>query len=483
MADSRELQILVTAKDETSKSLGNIKGKLEDMKPAFQKMAVAGTVAFGTITTAVGLSIKAFQKQEQIETKLAHVMKQTTNASDAQIQSLKDQASQLQSLGVIGDETTMALQAQLSTFMLSTDTIKTMTPAILDMIVAEKGVNATSEDMISFANAFGMAMEGNYGALTKRGFKLDEATKQMIENGTETQKAQAITGYLTSTYDGMNEAMRATSAGGMSAMKNSFGDLQEAIGKAFLPILERLLPKITEIIDKTIKWSQENPELLSKIILIGGAVSALVAGLGMLGLVMPMIIAGFALLISPVGLVVIGIGLVTVAILLLMKNWDALQVRFNEGVDVITAKIKGFQKMMTDVWSNTWNSAGSLVDSIFAGIKSTVTSSINWIISKINGFIEKANAIIRAGNVIPGVNLPTFPTIPMLAKGGIVNKPTLAMIGEAGPEAVVPLNKKNSGMGGGLTIIVNGDISGQDLIEKVSNGIMNNLRNNTQLAF
>ena len=49
--------------------------------------------------------------------------------------------------------------------------------------------------------------------------------------------------------------------------------------------------------------------------------------------------------------------------------------------------------------------------------------------------------------------------IPLLAKGGIVNSPTLAMIGEDGPEAVVPLNRKNNpdgiGLGGGMTVNIN----------------------------
>jgi hypothetical protein len=50
------------------------------------------------------------------------------------------------------------------------------------------------------------------------------------------------------------------------------------------------------------------------------------------------------------------------------------------------------------------------------------------------------------------------PKIPMLAQGGIVTGPTLAMIGEAGPEAVVPLDRYRDGMGGGnnITINVNG---------------------------
>ena len=49
----------------------------------------------------------------------------------------------------------------------------------------------------------------------------------------------------------------------------------------------------------------------------------------------------------------------------------------------------------------------------------------------------------------------------MLADGGIVNSPTLAMIGEAGPEAVIPLTGKNAGMGlGGGGITVNINVSG-----------------------
>jgi TP901 family phage tail tape measure protein len=45
--------------------------------------------------------------------------------------------------------------------------------------------------------------------------------------------------------------------------------------------------------------------------------------------------------------------------------------------------------------------------------------------------------------------------VPALAAGGIVTKPTLALIGEAGPEAVVPLNRKNTPMGGTYNITVN----------------------------
>ena len=75
----------------------------------------------------------------------------------------------------------------------------------------------------------------------------------------------------------------------------------------------------------------------------------------------------------------------------------------------------------------------------------------------------------RGENNIPGV--------PFLAEGGVVKKPTLAMIGESGPEAVVPLNKAG-GMGGGLTVIVNGDVSGEELIEKIKSSLINELGEN-----
>ena len=61
---------------------------------------------------------------------------------------------------------------------------------------------------------------------------------------------------------------------------------------------------------------------------------------------------------------------------------------------------------------------------------------------------------------VPGLGGKGFsmPDIPMLANGGIVTSPTLAMIGERGPEAVIPLTGPNAGggMGSNITINVNG---------------------------
>lgn len=65
----------------------------------------------------------------------------------------------------------------------------------------------------------------------------------------------------------------------------------------------------------------------------------------------------------------------------------------------------------------------------------------------VDGFKLIINGIIDLVNRIPGIN------VTKLAEGGIVTKPTFAMIGEAGPEAVIPLNK--GGLGNTINITIN----------------------------
>jgi hypothetical protein len=83
-------------------------------------------------------------------------------------------------------------------------------------------------------------------------------------------------------------------------------------------------------------------------------------------------------------------------------------------------------------------------------------------------------------NWVPGIGGKGFdvPDIPMLAEGGIVNSATLAMIGESGPEAVIPLSKLG-GMGGGSNITVNVTSANPD---DVVAALQRWVRNNGSLA-
>lgn len=95
-------------------------------------------------------------------------------------------------------------------------------------------------------------------------------------------------------------------------------------------------------------------------------------------------------------------------------------------------------------------------EAIAAGLKMILAGNIPMGIAllAIGGITLGVSAGVRAGGGGggggSGVEMPR-----MMASGGIVTRPTLAMIGEAGPEAVVPLGR---GGGGGTTIIVQGSI-------------------------
>jgi phage-related protein len=152
------------------------------------------------------------------------------------------------------------------------------------------------------------------------------------------------------------------------------------------------------------------------------------------------------------------------AILFIKDNWDT-----------IWNGIQTTFKTVTDALVSTFQSVKGTILGIWDGMVSGIKGGINSVIGAINLFIRGINSIkIRVPGVdIPlvgrvggfSVGMPQIPEIPSLAKGGIVNSPTLAMIGESGPEAVIPLGQ---GGAAGMTVnlVINGDINGMDDFEQ-----------------
>lgn len=101
--------------------------------------------------------------------------------------------------------------------------------------------------------------------------------------------------------------------------------------------------------------------------------------------------------------------------------------------------------VFTGNWKKAWQGVQNIFRGIFDGLTNIAKKPLNAIIDAINAMIRGLNKI-KLPNWIPGfggmgINIPT---IPKLAKGGIVDAPTIAMVGEAGKEAVMPL-ENNTG--------------------------------------
>lgn len=101
--------------------------------------------------------------------------------------------------------------------------------------------------------------------------------------------------------------------------------------------------------------------------------------------------------------------------------------------------------VFTGDWSRAWEGVKKIFGSIFEGIGKLAKRPINGIINIVNTLIRGLNKIHLPDWVpvigVKGINLPE---IPKLAKGGIVDSATLAVVGEAGKEAVMPL-ENNTG--------------------------------------
>ena len=90
--------------------------------------------------------------------------------------------------------------------------------------------------------------------------------------------------------------------------------------------------------------------------------------------------------------------------------------------------------------------AGALGSAMADLAKAAGKNLTNGLISMINGLIGKINDLLEFTIPVPfapdiKVNAPDLPKIPMLAKGGIIDQPTLSVVGERGAEAVVPLDR------------------------------------------
>jgi len=233
-------------------------------------------------------------------------------------------------------------------------------------------------------------------------------------------------------------------------------------------------------------------KLITVVTTLGKAVMFLgKAFLFLIKTVIPMLVKSIVFLFtSPLGLLILAIAAVIAIGFLLVKNWDLIK----EKAAALFESVRLFFVGIKDAVTENLTIAGEDFKKIMDGFVHVMKVVANGIISYWNfilaGVERVINSIANAINRIPSFTVPSFvpgiggrsfspprmpqvnlPRIPMLADGGIVNSPTIALIGEAGPEAVVPLGR--GGMGNVFNITVNAGIGtsgnqvGQDIVEAI----------------
>ena len=257
------------------------------------------------------------------------------------------------------------------------------------------------------AAALELGIYDGSGALTDQQ-KILAAQKVIFEQTTDAQ------GDFARTSDGLANSQRTLTA----QMEN----LQVSIGQALLPVVEAILP----LVQSFAAWAADNPNTF---LTIAGAIGVVAAAI---------IATNIAMALNPFALIAAGIALLVVALVTAYNKFEW----FRNGIKLIVNTVIGF----------------------FAGMVNAAIGAVNAIISAYNSIpllpdIPKAPTmpVPQLGAARPASNPSRTRAIPRMAEGGIVSSPTLALIGEAGPEAVVPLDRLNNG--GGITINVTGGLA------------------------
>jgi hypothetical protein len=298
------------------------------------------------------------------------------------------------------------------------------TKAALDLAAA--GFGTAEGNAVQLGKALQNPIKG-IAALAKSGVTFTDSEKEKIKALTESGKLLEAQEMILKAVEGQVGGTAEASASSFDKMKFSLAGVSDTFGEMLLPVIDAIAPKLAAFS----KWAQENPDLMKiAIIAVGGLAAAVIA-------------LNIAMSLNPISLIVIGIGLMIAALAAAYTKFDG----FKKVVDNVFGAIKWW---ITNVTIPLFKTLMDTVKTIFNGIASLWNNSIG----KIQIKIPDIKGLPGRGQTF-GV-----PKIPMLAEGGIVTSATLAVVGEKGPEAVIPLDRAGEfGMGGGgnnVTIHVNG---------------------------
>lgn len=180
----------------------------------------------------------AYAVQSAAEARLEQVMRNTMDATEAEIQSIKDLTAAQQQLGIVGDEVQLSGAQELATYLSKKESLEALIPVMNDMIAQQYGYNASAESAVTIATMMGKVLDGQTGALSRYGYTFTEAQEQILKFGTEEERAATLAEVVEQSVGGMNEALAATPYGKIVQANNAFGDLKETIGAMIAPAMK-----------------------------------------------------------------------------------------------------------------------------------------------------------------------------------------------------------------------------------------------------
>lgn len=237
--------------------------------------------------------------------------------------------------------------------------------------------------------------------------------------------------------DGVNAAVQFNDA--MDRLKATLtGDLLQA-GASLAQTLVPVLEKVVGFLAKLFGWfgNLQGPTQ-AFILVIAGLVAAISPVAGIISTILSLLAvlpASITAALGPIGLVIAAVGALVTAFMYAYEHSE----KFREIVDTVFKKVKEIVETVISFVVDKFNALKETVQTVIDFVTS-IPQKVSDIVQKIKDFIKLPHFSLTGElSLIP----PSVPKISVdwYAKGGIFNSPTIAGIGEAGPEAVVPLAK------------------------------------------
>jgi len=289
----------------------------------------------------------------------------------------------------------------------------------------------------------------------------------------------------------------------MAALGQNANELGAAMATSLLPALTEFLVMVDGILLKLTSWAETHPKLAEAILVFLGlmgataivlgtilvplgmliiATEALNTGLALLGITAGITLGALMLYIGAFVAIAAVVALVIVYHQQIMEAikaaWDwivnFIRQEWQTIIQILFPGMGTLVSFLADNWGTirsdvetAWNAIAAFIATIWGRIVSDAQTAISKIQSLISNIMAPITALTTAAsNIAGGIGSIAGTAIKAFAEGGIVNGPTLALVGEAGPEAIIPLSAFSGGSSlsggsigggaGGIVINING---------------------------
>ncbi len=369
------------------------------------------------------------------------------------------------------------------------------------------GLLSALQDLEDHLKSSGKTADEQTAVMTKAfgGARTGTSIELLIQNLGKLQSKYGVIAQDVNSFGVDVQVQANTWNGQLDNMNANLQVFRDSVGTSLLQIGNQVLPIVINALkDLVMWWTNLSPGMQKAIIYVAmfaaaigpllivvgtlisaiGSVITFIGGfISIMGTViafMGPVVAALGTVVAAIGIWPIAIGIAVLAVAaLIVTHWTQIKTFLKATWDQISALMQIFLDGLQTMWNAVWGGVSAFFINIWDGIKTALTNALNFLRGEFTTFVSWASGILQplqnvingigsavgaAMSVGKGVGSAVSSVIPKFANGGIVSSPTLALIGEAGPEAVIPLSAFNNGMSlsskggggnGGGSIVVN----------------------------